>query len=63
MLERPYNDLENTIAFAQGAIDSALRKLHKRKDSPGALSEFEKRMKKRWCDIWQMCPPMPKPVS
>jgi hypothetical protein len=54
LLNRSYDDLEGTIAFAQGAIDSAMRRLWKRRETKDGLNEFQKRMKKRWVEIWPM---------
>ncbi len=54
LLERKCDDLEGTIAFAQGAIESGMRRLWDRRGPQDKFNEFQKRMKKRWADIWPM---------
>ncbi len=47
------DDLQGVIAHAQGALAISLEKLWLRKeDSSDKFNEFQKRMKRRWHDIW-----------
>ena len=53
ILERKVTDYEGVIAFGQGIMEAAIRALWNDKDDKG-VSEFEKRMKKRWSEVWPL---------